>query len=172
MMKLTRRSLLGAAALMPLAVSGPAWADLKVPVIKAFLWDMGPDSMANLGKVNGMGMAMSGRPDPTNATMGITTDLPSIRAGDVTFEATNTSRVMVHEMIVIPMADGEKEVPYNKDEMRIDEDKAGAIGEVSELDPGASGKLTLRLKPGTYMLVCNLPGHYILGMWTHFKVTP
>jgi uncharacterized cupredoxin-like copper-binding protein len=170
-MKLTRRTLIGAAAVAPLGMSGSAWADLKVPVVKCFLWDMGPGSMDNLDKVNGMGMAMSGKPDPVNATMGITTDLRSIKAGDVTFEATNTSRDMIHEMIVIPMTDGEKEVPYDKGEMRIDEDAAGAIGEVSELDPGQSGKLTLRLKPGTYMLVCNLPGHYVLGMWTHFKVT-
>ena len=171
-MKLTRRALLGAAALVPLGLSAPALADRKVPVIKAFLWDMGPSSMDDLPKIKGMGMAMSGRPDPANATMGITTDLPSMKAGDITFEATNTSRVMVHEMLVIPMADAEKEVPYNKNEMRIDEDAAGAIGEVSELEPGMSGKLTLRLKPGIYMLVCNIPGHYILGMWTHFKVTP
>ena len=171
-MKLTRRSLIGAAAVVPFGLSGPAWADLKVPVIKVFLWDMGAGSMDNIDKVNGMGMAMSGRPDRVHATMGVTTDLPSIKAGDVTFEVTNTSRDMIHEMIVMPMASTEKEVPYNKEEMRIDEDAAGAIGEVSELDPGASGKLTLRLKPGTYMLVCNLPGHYVLGMWTHFEVTP
>ena len=171
-MKLTRRSLFGAAALVPFGMSAPAFADANVPVVKAFLWDMGPTSMDNLDKVNGMGMAMSGRPDPANATMGITTDLPSLPAGDITFEATNTSRDTIHEMIVIPMKADEKEVPYDKGEMRIDEDAAGAIGEVSELDPGASGKVTLRLTPGTYMLVCNIPGHYILGMWTHFEVTP
>ena len=170
-MNLMRRTLLGVGALMPLGLSAPAFADAKVPVVKAFLWDMGPGSMDNLDKVNGMGMAMSGRPDPVNATMGITTDLPSLPAGDITFEATNTSRDTIHEMIVIPMKDGEKEVPYNKDEMRIDEDAAGAIGEVSELDPGDSGTLTLKLKPGKYMLVCNIPGHYILGMWTYFEVT-
>jgi uncharacterized cupredoxin-like copper-binding protein len=169
-MKLTRRSLFGAVALVPLGLSGPAWADLNVPVIKVFLWDMGPNSMDKLDE--GMGMAMSGKPDPVNATMGVTTDLPSMKAGDITFDVTNTSRGMVHEMIVMPMASGEMEVPYNADEQRIDEDAAGAIGEVSELDPGASGKVTLRLKPGTYMLVCNLPGHYVLGMWTHFEVTP
>ena len=170
-MQLTRRSLFGAAAILPLGLSAPAFADLNVPVVKAFLWDMGPGSMDNLDKVNGMGMGMSGTPDRAHATMGITTDLPSLPAGDITFEATNTSRDTIHEMIVIPIAPGEKEVPYNKDEMRIDEDAAGAIGEVSELDPGDSGTLTLKLKPGKYMLVCNIPGHYILGIWTYFEVT-
>jgi len=171
-MKLTRRSLVGAAALVPLTMADPAFADLNVPVVKVFLWDMGPASMDKLDKIKAMGMAMSGVPDPVNKTMGVTTDLPSIKAGDVTFDVTNTSRDMVHEMIVMPMAPGEKEVPYKTSDMRIDEDAAGAIGEVSELDPGHSGKLTLRLQPGIYMLVCNIPGHYVLGMWTHFKVTP
>jgi uncharacterized cupredoxin-like copper-binding protein len=166
-----RRSLFGAAALVPFGLSSPARADLSVPVVKVFLWDMGASSMDSLEKVKGMGMAMSGKPDRVHATMGVTTDLPSIKAGDVMFEVTNTSRDMIHEMIVMPMAAGEKEVPYKADEARIDEDAAGAIGEVSELDPGATGKVTLRLKPGTYMLVCNLPGHYVLGMWTHFEVT-
>ena len=35
------------------------------------------------------------------------------------------------------------------------------LGEVSELDPGKSGTLTLTIKPGKYLLVCNVPGHYV-----------
>ena len=171
-MTISRRTLLGVAGLAPVAFAVPALADQNVPVVKAFLWDMGPGSMDNLDQVNGMGMAMSGNPDPAHATMGITTDLASLPAGDIKFEATNTSRDTIHEMIVIPLQSGETEVPYNSEEMAIDEDAAGAIGEVSELDPGQSGTLTLRLQPGTYMLVCNIPGHYIMGMWTLFTVTP
>jgi uncharacterized cupredoxin-like copper-binding protein len=44
------------------------------------------------------------------------------------------------------------------------------MGEVSELDPGKSGSLTLTLDAGTYMLFCNLPGHYMAGMWTFVTV--
>ena len=44
------------------------------------------------------------------------------------------------------------------------------LGEVSELDPGKSGTLTLKLDPGTYMLFCNIPGHYMAGMWTTVTV--
>ena len=43
--------------------------------------------------------------------------------------------------------------------------------EVSELDPGASGSLTVALQPGKYLLICNVPGHYASGMWTEFTVT-
>ena len=39
------------------------------------------------------------------------------------------------------------------------------------MQPGATKALTLDLKPGTYLLVCNLPGHYAAGMWTVLTVT-
>ena len=42
--------------------------------------------------------------------------------------------------------------PIIDDEKRVDEDKAGDKGEVSELDPGKSGSLTVNLKPGIYLL--------------------
>jgi uncharacterized cupredoxin-like copper-binding protein len=31
---------------------------------------------------------------------------------------------------------------------------------VSELDPGASGTPAVVLKPGKYLLICNVAGHY------------
>jgi uncharacterized cupredoxin-like copper-binding protein len=46
-----------------------------------------------------------------------------------------------------------------------------SLGEVEELKPGKSGKLTLNLKPGSYLLMYNQPGHWHAGMWTKFTVT-
>ena len=37
---------------------------------------------------------------------------------------------------------------------------------------GAPPAETLTLKPGKYLLYCNLPGHYIAGMWTVIDVAP
>lgn len=54
--------------------------------------------------------------------------------------------------------------------MKIDEGAAGHRGEVSELDPGKGGSLTLSMKPGRYLLVCNISGHYKAGMWAEFTV--
>jgi uncharacterized cupredoxin-like copper-binding protein len=50
-------------------------------------------------------------------------------------------------------------------------DKAGDKGEVSELEPGKSGRLTINLKPGKYLLICNVAGHFVAGMWSPFEVT-
>jgi uncharacterized cupredoxin-like copper-binding protein len=46
----------------------------------------------------------------------------------------------------------------------------GHLGEVSELDPHKTGALTVDLAPGTYVLYCNIPGHFDGGMWTTVTV--
>ncbi|CAB4897648.1 unannotated protein [freshwater metagenome] len=45
------------------------------------------------------------------------------------------------------------------------------VGEVSELDAGKTGTVTLDLKPGKYVLVCNIEKHYAQGMRAAFTVT-
>src|SRR4051794_29820990 len=67
--------------------------------------------------------------------------------------------------------DPTKPLPYIENENRVDEDRAGDKGEVSKLDPGHSGSLTVPLKPGKYLLICNVPGHYEAGTWAEFTVT-
>ena len=39
------------------------------------------------------------------------------------------------------------------------------------IDPGSIGWVTLNLPPGTYELLCNLPGHYAAGMYTELTIT-
>ena len=93
-------------------------------------------------------------------------------SGKITFKVKNSSKDTIHEMIVMYRADSAAPLPYVDAENRVDEDKAGDKGEVSELDPGASGTLTVDLKPGKYVLICNVPGHFATGMWTEFTVKP
>jgi uncharacterized cupredoxin-like copper-binding protein len=116
----------------------------------------------------GMGMAMNG--DMSGVTMGIDAKPGSAKAGEVTFQVQNASKDTVHEMVLAPVADVNSPLPYIEDEQKVDEDAAGHLGEVAELEPGQSGALTLTLKPGTYILYCNIPGHYVAGMWTLFTV--
>ena len=74
-------------------------------------------------------------------------------------------------MIVAPVVSADAPLPYDPVAMRVDEDAAGALGEVEEIEPGVSGSLTLRLEPGQYILFCNIAGHYPMGMWTILTVT-
>jgi uncharacterized cupredoxin-like copper-binding protein len=44
-------------------------------------------------------------------------------------------------------------------------------GMIEDMDPGASGKMTLKLTPGSYVLFCNVPGHYAAGQHVRLTVT-
>jgi uncharacterized cupredoxin-like copper-binding protein len=101
------------------------------------------------------------KPTPTGAT-----------AGKVTFKAKNIGNAN-HEMIVIKTDLAEDKLPTEKgDSTRIDEAGPGldAVGEVPELRPGKSGSVSLDLKPGKYVLICNVAGHYASGQHTTFNV--
>ena len=45
------------------------------------------------------------------------------------------------------------------------------VDEVEDIAPGTSASLSLDLEPGTYAVICNLPGHYANGMHTTFAVS-
>lgn len=165
-MKLTRRKCFALAAALIVAGSAvPALA--RTAVIKVSLWDKGAMSMNMLGHgpMMGMGMGTPGTRMPMGP-MGITASTHTVNAGAVTFEVSNMSKTMVHEMVISPIKDANTPLPYIEAANKVDEDAAGHLGEVAELEPGKKGALTLTLKPGQYILYCNIPGHYVLGMWT------
>jgi uncharacterized cupredoxin-like copper-binding protein len=108
--------------------------------------------------------------DPSNSGMLIKTDTMKVKAGRVTLEAVNQSKDLVHELLVVPSPSNGKELPYDIKTNTIIEKRVHSLGEISELKPGARGKLTLNLKPGTYILLCNQPGHYKSGMSTKLVV--
>jgi uncharacterized cupredoxin-like copper-binding protein len=93
-----------------------------------------------------------------------------VAAGTVTFKVKNSSGAMIHEMVVARVADPESLPTYDKATGRVDEEAVASLGEVPELEPGMSGSLSLELVPGTYILFCNLPGHYMAGMWSLIDV--
>lgn len=159
-------------ALPPLAA--PAFAD-QGAVIKVTMWDKGAEAEMTMDRGIGMahdpmmqgGMMEGGSMD---GGMGMKLSTDTVPAGEVTFEVTNTSKDQVHEMLVVPYPADGKGLPYSASDARFDEDAAGSLGEVEELDPGKSGALTLRLKPGKYALACNIANHYADGMWTVITV--
>jgi uncharacterized cupredoxin-like copper-binding protein len=165
-MKLMRRR--GFALVTALSITlAVGQADAKATVIQVSLWDRGAMSMNMLGKGPMMGMAMG---QMHKGPMGIAVSARTVPAGDVTFAVTNAARSLVHEMVVSPIRDEKTALPYDKAGQKVDEDAAGNLGEVAELEAGRKGSLTLNMKPGRYILYCNIPGHYVLGMWTLITV--
>ena len=132
--------------------------------VNVTLWDKG----ANAEMKMDMGVGMAGNHMMSN--MGLKLSRDQVKAGDVTFHVANSSKDAVHEMLVIPYPTSGK-LPYNVQDAKFDEDAAKSMGEVSELDPGKAGSLTLKLAPGKYILTCNVANHFANGMWTVLKVT-
>src|SRR4051812_38946318 len=103
-LRTTLLNLAGAAATLALA-AGPAAAAATTAagsVVKVTLWDKGPDSVADVGHGMAMDDATADRPGRTS--MGIKAKPAVVKAGEVTFEVTNTSKDLVHETIVVPAA--------------------------------------------------------------------
>ena len=164
-MRILKGAVLSFAAITLLTVA--ATSSRAATTVQVSLWDKG----AEMAMATGLTYAAPGI-DLSTATMGIKMSPEVPKAGVVTFKVTNDSKDTVHEMIVMFLADPTKPLPYLDSENRVDEDRAGDKGEVSELEPGASGSLTINLKAGTYLLICNVPAHFQAGMWTTFTVKP
>lgn len=154
----------GARVAMAALMFGLAHPALADTTIRAFLWNA--DEVTEMATDLGIGMA---GPQGT-AVFGVALSTATVPAGKITFDVLNASQTMVHEMVVSPLA-ADGALPINAETQRVDEDLSAAVGEVSEIEPGARGSVTLDLAPGRYALYCNLPGHYLAGMWVILTVS-
>jgi uncharacterized cupredoxin-like copper-binding protein len=82
-----------------------------------------------------------------------------VKAGEVTIDVHNGGQVP-HEVIVLKTNSDPANLPLTGDHV----DEAASVGEVSDVAAGQTKAGTLPLQPGTYALICNLPGHYKQGM--------
>jgi uncharacterized cupredoxin-like copper-binding protein len=102
--------------------------------------------------------------------------LPSttLTAGVKTLQITNDG-AMEHELLVFhPSASIDPNNLPLDNTGAINEDAPGInkISDGDNIDPGGAQTRTVNLsQPGTYVFVCNLPGHYKLGMRTIVTVT-
>jgi uncharacterized cupredoxin-like copper-binding protein len=107
-------------------------------------------------------------------------DAASVPAGTVNFVVKNTGPEDVHELVVIKTDLAADALPVDKDG-KVTEDVEGItlIGEVEDIEVGASKEAALELTAGKYVLLCNilqtepdgsLEAHYKVGMRTAFEV--
>ncbi|QRM42686.1 sulfocyanin-like copper-binding protein [Rhizobium sp. BG4] len=96
--------------------------------------------------------------------MTLTVDQPTVKAGDVVFMVHNDAMTEEHEMVLVKLKASNQQVSVAEGKHRVDEKQLKSLGEVSDLKPGADGTLKAKLAPGSYLLLCNIKGHFEAGM--------
>jgi uncharacterized cupredoxin-like copper-binding protein len=89
----------------------------------------------------------------------------TVPAGRVTFVARNAG-TMPHELLVV-RSDRHHHL------LRLEGGKAveaGRVGRIPRIPNGASKRITLKLTPGKYVLLCNILGHYQAGQYATLRV--
>jgi len=95
----------------------------------------------------------------------VTADPGTVKAGRVVFAIRNRA-AMAHELTVIRTDLAPNALPIDGGKAKEDV----KVGGVANISAGVSRRLVLDLTPGRYILICNVPGHYQLGMRTQLTV--
>lgn len=111
-----------------------------------------------------------------NATLtewSIMLDASSAPAGDSNWAATNAGTIP-HELVFFKTDLAPDALPVGSDD-KVNRFAEGIqdVGVIrsDDLVPGATVTETFNLAAGSYVLICNIPGHYLAGMRTAFTVT-
>ena len=98
-------------------------------------------------------------------SMFLTPAVTSADAGSVTFVVTN-SGVVEHEFVVLRTDLAAADLPFDAGTNEAEEEGDGVtpVDEIGSLLPGETKTLTVDLEAGHYVLICNLTGHYQMGM--------
>jgi uncharacterized cupredoxin-like copper-binding protein len=96
----------------------------------------------------------------TEKDFAIALDKASVPAGAVTFNVKNDGP-SPHNLSVLPGNGASKQQGVT----------GKPIQETPNIDSGKTANLTVNLQPGTYQILCSIPGHVQLGMIIQFTVT-
>lgn len=108
----------------------------------------------------------------SGGSMTLKLDHTSVAAGPATLVVHNDAMSEEHEVILVKLQSTDQKIPLMASKHRVDEKDLESLGEVEDLKPGEDGKLDADLEAGTYLLFCNLKGHYEAGMAAKLTVTP
>ncbi len=110
----------------------------------------------------------SGPISVTLVDVAIRLDRTSTSAGAVTFAIKNSGTV-AHELIVLKTDIAQDQIPTDPSKPGS-VTQPGFIAQSATLQPGGTTTLSLTLASGKYVLMCNQPAHYLIGMHAGFTV--
>jgi uncharacterized cupredoxin-like copper-binding protein len=99
----------------------------------------------------------------------VVTNVPSVKAGTIKIGVRNLAS-MEHSFEVIKTDLAADQLPIDPASAKAID--VGKVGEIATIAGGTSAAVTLDLGPGKYIFICNIAGHYQLGMHTAFVVEP
>jgi uncharacterized cupredoxin-like copper-binding protein len=99
----------------------------------------------------------------------ITVSVPSVKAGKVKIGVRNLA-AMEHSFQVLKTDLPPDKLTVDSASAKAKED--GKVGDIPSIPAGKSAAVTVDLVPGKYVFICNIAGHYQLGMRTGFTVDP
>jgi uncharacterized cupredoxin-like copper-binding protein len=102
----------------------------------------------------------------------LVTKIEKVPSGYVTFRVHNIGP-STHEFVVDRTDIAADDLPLRPNNFTVNEDSKhlDGVGELGEIRLEATRDLTLDLKPGHYVMYCNLEGHYRGGMYASIEVT-
>jgi uncharacterized cupredoxin-like copper-binding protein len=105
----------------------------------------------------------------TEKDFSIGIDPTEVAAGEVTFTINNEGP-SAHEFVVVQTDLAPGDLPV-KDGL-VEEDGITVVDEAEDIAPSTTTTLTIDdLEAGSYVIICNLPGHYQQGMNVGLTVT-
>jgi uncharacterized cupredoxin-like copper-binding protein len=106
----------------------------------------------------------------TEKDFAIALDPASAGAGAVTFAVTNDGP-SVHEFVVFQTDLAPDALPTDGGVVDEESTELSAVDEIEDIAIGATQNLDVDLDAGSYVLICNVPGHYESGMHAAFTVS-
>lgn len=133
-------------------------------------------ALALAASVLAAGLAAIAAPPADTATSGSVVSLAltewkltprqvTVRPGRVAFVVRNDG-TMVHEFVIL-RSDRHHHSLAVKGGKAVE---TGRVGQIPAIPNGGSKRLTLKLKAGKYVLLCNLLGHYQAGQFAALRV--
>jgi uncharacterized cupredoxin-like copper-binding protein len=92
----------------------------------------------------------------------------STNAGTVKISTPNQGQ-LPHELVLLKTNQAPNSLPTlsngEVDEEGLEAKGVESPGEIEDVGPGETKSAALKLTPGKYVMICNLPGHYKQGMY-------
>jgi uncharacterized cupredoxin-like copper-binding protein len=99
----------------------------------------------------------------------LTLDADTAAHGEVVFNVTNDGPALPHSLQVVKTDEAPDGLPV--DAGQVDESAVDVVASTTaDLNAGEAEDVTAELEAGSYVVLCNVVGHYQAGMFTTFTV--